>query len=280
MSSMTAAATGRGPAAVRRVLADTATLTDRGLTRLIRYPSMVIMMVGLPVIFLLMFVYVFGGMLGTGLAADAVAGTGGVQTYLQYVVPGIVLMAVGNGGAGTAIYIAMDLRQGVAARLASMDVPRVAFLSAHVLVSVVQALVATLAVGAAATLLGFRPAGGALGALAALGVVAVIAFAITWVSLALGIVADTVETASNLPMPLTFLPFLSSGFVPTDSMPAWLAVVAQYQPFTPFIETVRSLLMGTGVGNYGWQALLWCVLLTALGMVWSLRTYGASQMRS
>jgi ABC-2 type transport system permease protein len=162
---------------------------------------MVIMMVGLPVIFLLMFVYVFGGMLGAGLGAK---GDGGVAAYLQYVVPGIVLMAVGTGGAGTAIYIAMDMRQGVAARLATMDVSRIAILSAHALVSVVQALLATLAVGAAAVLLGFRPAGGVWGTLAALGVVALIAFAITWLCLALGIVADTVETASNSPMPLVW----------------------------------------------------------------------------
>lgn len=277
MTTMTAPAAVREPSAVQHALEDTATLTGRGLKRLVRYPSMIIMMVGLPVIFLLMFVYVFGGMLGAGLGAAA---DGGTAAYLQYVVPGIVLMAVGTGGAGTAIYISMDMRQGVAARLATMDVSRVAILSAHALVSVVQALLATLAVGAAAVLLGFRPAGGAAGVLAALGVVALIAFAITWLSLALGIIADTVETASNLPMPLSFLPFLSSGFVPTESMPAWLAVVAEYQPFTPFIETVRGLLMGTGVGNYGWQALLWCVMLTGLGMVWSLRKYSASQTRS
>ena len=259
MTTMTAPAAGREPSAVQssavqHALADTATLTGRGLKRLVRYPSMVIMMIGLPVVFLLMFVYVFGGMLGAGLGAEA---DGGVGAYLQYVVPGIVLMAVGSGGAGTAIYIAMDMRQGVAARLATMDVSRTAILSAHAVVSVVQALLATLAVGAVAMLLGFRPAGGALGTLAALGVVALIAFAITWLCLALGIIADTVETASNLPMPLSFLPFLSSGFVPTDSMPAWLGTVAEYQPFTPFIETVRGLLMGTGVGHYGWQSLLW-----------------------
>ncbi|NJC23261.1 ABC-2 type transport system permease protein [Arthrobacter pigmenti] len=277
MTTMTAPALVRESGALERTLADTATLTGRGLQRLIRYPSMVIMMIGLPVIFLLMFVYVFGGMLGTGLGT---AGGGGVAAYLQYVVPGIVLMAVGTGGAGTAIYIAMDMRQGVAARLATMDVSRIAILSAHALVSVVQALLATLAVGGVAMLLGFRPAGGVLGTLGALGVVALVAFAITWLSLALGIISDTVETASNLPMPLSFLPFLSSGFVPTDSMPAWLGVVAEYQPFTPFIETVRGLLMGTDIGNYGWQALLWCVLLTGTGMVWSLSKYEASQTRS
>ncbi|UZX02121.1 ABC transporter permease [Arthrobacter sp. CDRTa11] len=277
MTTMTAAAAAYEPSAVQHALADTVTLTGRGLKRLVRYPSMIIMMVGLPVIFLLMFVYVFGGMMGAGLGAEA---DGGVAAYLQYVVPGIVLMAVGTGGAGTAIYIAMDMRQGVAARLATMDVSRIAILSAHAVVSVVQALLATLAVGAAAMLLGFRPAGGVWGVLAALGVVALIGFAITWLCLALGIVADTVETASNSPMPLSFLPFLSSGFVPTDSMPAWLGVVAEYQPFTPFIETVRGLLMGTGVGNYGWQALAWCVLLTGLGMAWSLSKYEASQTRS
>ncbi|WP_457965936.1 ABC transporter permease [Arthrobacter sp. D1-29] len=277
MTTMKAPAAAYEPSAVQHALADTVTLTGRGLKRLVRYPSMIIMMVGLPVIFLLMFVYVFGGMMGAGLGAES---DSGVAAYLQYVVPGIVLMAVGTGGAGTAIYIAMDMRQGVAARLATTDVSRIAILSAHAVVSVVQALLATLAVGAAAMLLGFRPAGGVWGVLAALGVVALIGFAITWLCLALGIVADTVETASNSPMPLSFLPFLSSGFVPTDSMPAWLGVVAEYQPFTPFIETVRGLLMGTGVGNYGWQALAWCVLLTGLGMAWSLTKYEASQTRS
>lgn len=265
------------PRTLPRSLADTATLTARGLQRLLRYPSMVIMMIGLPVILLLMFVYVFGGLLGAGMGAEP---DGGTAAYLEYVVPGVILMAVGTGGAGTAIYIAMDMRQGVAARLATMDVPRMAILTAHAVVSVVQALLATLAVGAAAMLLGFRPSGGVAGMLAALGAVALIAFALAWLCLALGIIADTVETASNLPMPLSFLPFLSSGFVPTESMPDWLGTVAEYQPFTPFIETVRGLLMGTGVGNYGWQALAWCALLTGLGMVWSLRKYNASQVRA
>ena len=265
------------PRTLSHSLADLATLTVRGLQRLIRYPSMVIMMIGLPVILLLMFVYVFGDVLGAGLGAEA---GGGTAAYLEYVVPGVILMAIGTGGAGTSIYIAMDMRQGFAARLATMDIPRMAILNAHAVVSVAQALLATLAVGAAAMLLGFRPDGGAAGVLAALGVITLIAFAIAWLCLALGIVSDTVETASNLPMPLSFLPFLSSGFVPTDSMPAWLGAVAEYQPFTPFIETVRGLLMGTGVGNYGWQALLWCAVLTGLGMVVSLRKYDASQVRS
>lgn len=260
--------------AARRALSDTATLLNRGLKRLARYPSMLIMMVGLPVLFLLMFVYVFGGMLGAQLG-----GTGGTAAYLQYVVPGIVLMAVGSGGAGTAIYIAMDMRQGIAARLATMDVSRAAILTAHALVSVVQALLATLAVGVVAVLLGFRPTGGVTGVLGALAVVAGIAFAITWLCLALGIISDTVETASNLPMPLSFLPFLSSGFVPTDTMPGWLRAVAEYQPFTPFIETVRGLLMGTGTGGYGLQSLIWVLLLTGIGMVWSLSKYSASQSR-
>lgn len=260
--------------AARRALSDTATLLSRGLKRLARYPSMLIMMVGLPVLFLLMFVYVFGGMLGAQLG-----GTGGTAAYLQYVVPGIVLMAVGSGGAGTAIYIAMDMRQGIAARLATMDVSRAAILTAHALVSVVQALLATLAVGVVAVLLGFRPTGGVTGVLGALAVVAGIAFAITWLCLALGIISDTVETASNLPMPLSFLPFLSSGFVPTDTMPGWLRAVAEYQPFTPFIETVRGLLMGTGTGGYGLQSLIWVLLLTGIGMVWSLSKYSASQSR-
>ncbi|RZU63530.1 ABC transporter permease [Zhihengliuella halotolerans] len=260
--------------AARRALSDTGTLLNRGLKRLARYPSMLIMMVGLPVLFLLMFVYVFGGMLGAQLG-----GTGGTAAYLQYVVPGIVLMAVGSGGAGTAIYIAMDMRQGIAARLATMDVSRAAILTAHALVSVVQALLATIAVGVVAVLLGFRPTGGVTGVLGALAVVAGIAFAITWLCLALGIISDTVETASNLPMPLSFLPFLSSGFVPTDTMPGWLRVVAEYQPFTPFIETVRGLLMGTGTGDYGLQSLIWVLVVTGIGMVWSLSKYSASQSR-
>lgn len=277
MTTLAAPAAYREPGVLHKAFSDTATLTGRGIQRLIRYPSMVVMMIGLPVVFLLLFVYVFGGLLGAQLGTT---GDGGVGAYLQYVVPGIVLMAIGSGGAGTAIYIALDMRQGVAARLATMDVSRLAILSAHAVVSVVQALLATLAVGGVAALLGFRPAGGVVGVLAALGVVALIAFAITWLCLALGIISDTVETASNLPMPLSFLPFLSSGFVPTDSMPSWLGAVAEYQPFTPFTETVRGLLMGTGIGNYGWQTLLWCFLLTALGMVWSLKKYQASQTRS
>jgi ABC-2 type transport system permease protein len=168
----------------------------------------------------------------------------------------------------------MDVTEGIIARFRTMPIARVSVLTGHVVGNVVQSVLAVLVVGAVAVLLGFRPAAGPLGWLGVLGVVAVVAFALTWLSVALALVSDSVETASNLPMPLTFLPFLSSGFVPTDSMPTALAWFAEHQPFTSVIETLRGLLTATWVpASSGWLAVGWCAVIAGGSYLWARRLY-------
>ena len=224
---------------------------------------------GLPVVFLLLFVYVFGGAIGAGLG-DVTAGR---EAYLAYVIPGILLMTVAGGAQGTAISVAMDMTEGIIARFRTMAIARGAVLTGHVVGSVIQTMLAVVIVMAVALLIGFRPTTGPLEWVAAAGLLALTAVAISWLSVALGMVPKDVETASNLPMFLVILPFLSSGFVPTETMPGPLAWFAEHQPFTPIIETIRGLLLGTPIGSDGIVAVAWCVGISILGYLWSRRLY-------
>jgi ABC-2 type transport system permease protein len=250
-------------------LRDSATMLRRNLKRMLRYPSMTVMLVGMPVIFLLLFVYVFGGTMGAGLGGP----DGGRADYVNYVVPAILLMTVTSTVQGTAISIAMDMTEGIIARFRTMHIARVSVLTGHVLGSVIQAAVALAIVIGVALLVGFRPTADLVGWLATAGFLVVVTFALVWLAVALGQVSQSVETASNLPMPLVLLPFLSSGFVPTDSMPAGLRWFAEHQPFTPIIETLRGLMMDKPLGNDGWIALTWCAVIALGGYLWSKRLF-------
>jgi ABC-2 type transport system permease protein len=248
-------------------LRDCSTMLRRQLRHMQRYPSMTLMLVGMPVIFLLLFVYVLGGTLGAGL------GGGDRGDYATYVAPGILLMTVGAVVNGTSVSVAMDMTEGIIARFRTMAIFRPSVLTGHVLGSLIQAMLSVGVVAGIALLVGFRPAAGAGGWLAALGMIAVFAFALIWLGVALGMSAGSVETASNTPMPLTLLPFLGSGFVPTDTMPTALRWFAEYQPFTPVIETVRGLLMGTPVGANAAAALIWSAAIALGSYVWAIRRY-------
>jgi ABC-2 type transport system permease protein len=254
-------------------LRDSATMLRRNLKRMLRYPSMTLTLIGMPVVFLLLFVYVFGGTLGAGLGGAVHSGAGGRAAYANYVAPAIILMTVTATIQGTAISIAMDLTEGIITRFRTMHIARVSVLTGHVLGSMIQAMIAVAVVTGVALLAGFRPEAGPLGWLATAGFLAAVTFALVWLAVALGQVSKSVETASNLPMPLTLLPFLGSGFVPTDSMPAGLRWFAEYQPFTPIIETLRALLMGRPVGNNAWIALAWCAVIAVGGYLWSKRLF-------
>jgi ABC-2 type transport system permease protein len=254
------------PAPVGHALRDCTTMLRRQLRRMQRYPSLTLMLVGMPVIFLLLFVYVLGGTLGAGLG-------GGRGDYATYVAPGILLMTVGTVVTGTAVSVAMDMTEGIVARFRTMAIFRPSVLTGHVLGSMVQTMLSVVVVAGVALLVGFRPAAGGGGWLAALGTIAVFAFALIWLGVALGISAGSVETASNTPMPLTLLPFLGSGFVPTDSMPTALRWFAEYQPFTPVIETVRCLLMGTPVGANAVAAFLWSAAIALGSYLWAIHLY-------
>lgn len=274
MSATALTLTAPAPATLRfHPLRDSATMLRRNLKRMLRYPSMTVMLVGMPVVFLLLFVYVFGGTMGAGLGGTALGGAAGRAAYVNYVAPAIILMTVTATVQGTAISIAMDMTEGIIARFRTMHIARVSVLTGHVVGSVIQAVFSLAIVIGVAVLVGFRPTAGLGGWLATAGFLVVVSFALVWLAVALGQVSRSVETASNLPMPLILLPFLSSGFVPTDSMPAGLRWVAEYQPFTPIIETLRGLMLGTPIGHDGWIALAWCAVIALGGYLWSKRLF-------
>jgi ABC-2 type transport system permease protein len=249
------------------VVRDSATLLRRNLLHMRRYPSLTILVVGQPLAFLLLFVYVFGGTMGAGLAG------GGRQEYLAYITPAILMMTVCSVAAGTAISVATDMTGGLIARLRTMAVSRTAVLAGHVLGAVLKTVLALVVLVAVAFLLGLRSTAGALDWLATTGLLLLVGVALTWLSVALGLVSDSVETASNLPIPLVFLPFLGSGFVPVDSMPPGLRWFAEHQPFTPIMDTLRALLAGTPVGSSGMIAVAWCVVIAAASFLWALRRF-------
>jgi len=256
-------------------MSDSATMLRRNLRHMLRYPSMTLMLIGLPVIFLLLFVYVFGGTLGAGLGGAS----GGRAEYVGYVTPGIILMSVATAATGTAVSVAMDTTEGIVARFRTMAISRASVLTGHVVASVIQTLICMAAVIVVALGIGFRPTAGPVEWLATAGILALFVFALTWLSVALGLVAKTVEAASNTPMPLTLLPFLGSGFVPTDSMPTGLRWFADYQPFTPVIETVRGLLLGGPVGASATRSVLWCIGIALVGYLWAKRLFNRDPSR-
>ena len=250
-------------------VADSATMLRRQVRHMLRYLSMTLMLIGMPIVLLLLFVYVFGGTLGAGLGGPA----GGREEYLEYVLPGILLIAVTLGATGTAISVNMDMTEGIVARFRTMAIFRPSVLTGHVLGSMTQTMLSLAVVTAVAVLIGFRSSATPVEWLATVGVLAAITFAVTWLCVAFGLVAKNPEGASNLPQPLVFLPFLGSGFVPTDSMPAGLRWFAEYQPFTPMMDTVRGLLLGTAIGSSGAIALAWCAAITLVGYLWSRKLY-------
>ncbi|MFI6514202.1 ABC transporter permease [Spirillospora sp. NPDC050679] len=245
---------------------DSSTMIRRQLKRLLRYPSMTVQLVITPVIILLLFVYVFGGTLGDGLG-------GGRDAYINYVVPGILLMAAATAATGTAVMVATDMTEGIIARFRTMRISRASVLTGHVVASVIQQLLSMAVVVGIALAIGFRPNATPVEWLAATGMLTLFIVAITWLSVALGMKSPTPEAASNAPMPLVFLPFLGSGFVPTDSMPAVLRWFAEYQPFTPIMETVRGLLLGTPIGNSAAIATAWCAGLGLVSYLWAKRIF-------
>jgi len=250
-------------------LQDSATMLRRQLRRTLRYPIAPSVGIGIPVVVMLLFVFVFGDTLGAGLAGAS----GDRGDYLDYVTPGILLLAVVGAAQATAITVAMDMTEGIVARFRTMAIARVSVLTGHVASAVIQTMIAVAVVLGVALALGFDPTAGALDWLAAVGLLVLVTYAVTWLSVALGLVSKTVEGASNLPMPLILLPFLGSGFVPTDSMPAAMQWFAENQPFTPIMETLRGLLMGTAIGDSGVLAVAWSVAIAAGSYVWAKHLY-------
>ncbi|MGI8753003.1 MAG: ABC transporter permease [Acidimicrobiales bacterium] len=253
-------------------VADSATMLRRNLKHQLRYPSLTLMLAGFPIVFLLLFVYVFGGQLGAGLSMPGNAHSDR-NAYLTYLVPGILIVTVASAALGTAISVAMDMTQGIIDRFRTMAIARAAVLTGHVIGSLLQTLAVLVLVVAVALAIGFRPNANPLEWLATAGMLALFAIALVWLSTALGLAAKSVETASNTPMFLTLLPFLSSGFVPTSTMPTGLRQFAEYQPFTPVTQTVRGLLTGGPIRTHAIAAVAWSVGIALASYLWSIRLY-------
>ncbi|MFI7545010.1 ABC transporter permease [Actinoplanes sp. NPDC049599] len=255
-------------------VADSTTMLRRNLLHMRRNPSMTMLIIGTPIVILLLFVYVFGGTLGAGLG-----GGGGRGEYLSYIAPAIVLMSGAATAQAISISVAMDMTEGIIARFRTMSISRASVLAGHVYGGVIQAILAMAAVLAVAVLIGFRPQATFLNWLALLGLLVLVSLALAWLAVAFGLVTKTVETASNLPMFLMLLPVLSSGFVPVESLPVGIRWFAEYQPFTPIINSVRDLLAGTPDSTDVWLAIGWSVGIAVVGYVWSRSLYRRKSVR-
>ncbi|MDQ0792240.1 ABC transporter permease [Streptomyces sp. B1I3] len=249
------------PLAVR----DSSTMLRRNLLHARRYPSLTLNLLLTPVMLLLLFVYIFGDTMSSGVGDGA-----GRSEYLAYLVPGILLMTIGGTTIGSAVSVAMDMAEGIIARFRTLAIHRASVLIGHVVGSVLQCVMSVILVGTVAVAIGFRSTDAtALEWILAVGLLMLVSLAFTWIAVGMGLSSANAEAASNNAMPLLVLPLLSSAFVPVDAMPGWFQPIAEYQPFTPAIETLRGLLLGTEIGNNGWLALAWCLGLTVLGYLWS-----------
>ncbi|MFC8127035.1 ABC transporter permease [Streptomyces sp. NPDC057302] len=245
---------------------DSSTMLRRNLLHARRYPSLTLNILLTPIVLLLLFVYVFGDVMSAGI------GGGGADRadYIAYLVPGILLMTIGATPAGTAVSVSMDMTEGIIARFRTMAIHRGSVLVGHVVGSVLQGILSVLLVGAVAVAIGFRSTDATvLEWLAALGLLTMVATAFTWIAVGMGMASPNAEAASNNALPLMILPLISSAFVPVDAMPGWFRPIAEYQPFTPAIETLRGLLLGSAIGDSGWITVVWCLGLGALGYRWS-----------
>jgi ABC-2 type transport system permease protein len=244
---------------------DSLTMIGRELKHTMRFPMLLIGSIISPVVMLLLFVYILGGPIGRGLGDAARGGS-----YVDFLVPGILTMTVAAGSGTTAITVCTDMTGGIIDRFRTMAVSRGAVLTGHVGGSVLRTLVTTTVVTGAALLVGFRPQASVGDWLAVVGIVTAFSFALAWLSVALGLVAKTVAGANSASLPIQFLlPFLSSAFVPADSMPAGVRWFTAHQPFTPVVECLRALLTGAPLGNTGHLALAWCAAIALAGYMWA-----------
>jgi ABC-2 type transport system permease protein len=228
----------------------------RSITHSLRDTEALLMAVFLPTMLMLLFTYVFGGALDPS------------GDYVNYVVPGIILLCAGFGASSTAMYVARDMTTGIIDRFRTMPLRAVAVLTGHVVASVLRNLFATGVVIGVALLVGFRPTATPLEWVAAIALISLYILAITYLFAAIGLAAGSPEAANAYGFILLFLPYLSSAFVPVETLPDWLAWFAEHQPITPIIETIRSLLMGTPMGDSAWWAVGWCLLFIAVAAVW------------
>ncbi|WP_067501196.1 ABC transporter permease [Actinoplanes sp. TFC3] len=246
----------------KHFLGDTAVLLGRSLRHIARSPDTIITTVVTPIAMLLLFVYVLGGAIQTGTGS-----------YVNYLLPGILLITVASGISYTAYRLFLDLQGGIFERFQSMPIARAAVLWAHVLTSLVANLISLVVVLLVALAMGFRSGMGVLGWLAVTGILTLFILALTWLAVIPGLTASSVDGASAFAYPLIFLPFVSSAFVPTASMPGPVRAFAENQPVTSIVNTLRALFTEQPVGSGIWTALAWCIGLLVVACALAGLTY-------
>ncbi|WP_330252754.1 ABC transporter permease [Nocardia sp. NBC_00565] len=244
------------------IFADTAVMFRRCARHTLRSRDTLIISLCMPILVMMLFTYVFGGAINVG------------GPYLDYVVPGIMLLCTGFGSSITATAVSTDMTRGSIDRFRTLPMFRQAVLAGHVAESVVRNLAAIAIAIGVALVLGYRPQAGPVGWLAALAVIALFVLAISWIGVALGLVAKNPEAAGGLTYAIMFIPYISSAFVQTATMPGWLRGFADYQPATPVVETIRGLLNSTGTGHHAGPALLWCAGLAVVGFAGASVVFG------
>ncbi len=243
-------------------IGDTALLTGRSLRHITRSPDTIITTTIMPIAFMLLFVYVFGGAMHSG--SDA---------YVNYLLPGILIITIASSVSYTAFRLFMDMQSGIFERFQSMPIARSAVLWAHVLTSLVASLISITVVGLVALLMGFRSGAGALAWLAVAGILIVFTLALTWLAVIAGLSAKTVDGASAFSYPLILLPFVSSAFVLTATMPGPVRAFAENQPVTPIVNAIRNLYTQQPVGTDIWIALAWCIGVLIVAYALAMATF-------
>ncbi len=243
-------------------LGDTGVLLGRSLRHILRSPDTIITTALMPIAMMLMFVYVFGGAINTGS-----------DSYVSYQLPGILLITIASGISYTAFRLFLDMQSGIFERLQSMPIARSSVLWAHVLTSLVANLVALALVVLVAFVMGFRTSAGVLAWLEVAGILVLFTLALTWIAVIPGLTATSATGASGFAYPLIFLPFVSSAFVPTRTMPGPVRAFAENQPVTSIVNTIRDLFANRPVGGDIWVALAWCVGILVVAYVFAIKAY-------
>jgi ABC-2 type transport system permease protein len=246
----------------KRFLGDTAILTGRSLRHIMRSPDAIITVAIMPIALMLLFVYVFGGAIDTG-----------ADQYVNYLLPGILLITIASSISYTAFRLFTDMKGGIFERFQSMPIARSSVLWAHVLTSLVASLISLVVVVLVALLIGFRSGAGVLAWLAVTGILILFTLALTWLAVIAGLSAKTVDGASAFSYPIIFLPFISSAFVATATMPGLVRVFAENQPVTPIVNTIRDLYTQQPVSTDIWIALAWCVSLLIVAYAFAMAIY-------
>ena len=249
-------------ATMKHFFSDMSVMLGRSMRHIFRSMDTIITVTITPIAMMLLFVYVFGGAIQTG-----------TDNYVNYLLPGILLIAIASGIAYTAYRLFMDMQRGIFERFHSMPIAHSAALWGHVLTSLVSNAISLVVIILVALIMGFRSSAGVLSWLAVVGILALYTLALTWIAAIAGLSAKSVDGAGAFAYPILFLPFISSAFVPTESMPPVVRAFAENQPVTSIVEAIRALLSGQPVGNDIWVALAWCLGILIVAYIFAMRAY-------